>query len=68
MAESLFLFKALAIVRGLHLLRGAGGTLGHLDLRQVAFAAAHIVAAFTDVTGNTHIFHFNHLFDSRMLH
>jgi hypothetical protein len=48
-------------VRGLHLLRIAGALLGHFDLRQVALAAAHIVAALADITGNADVFHIYHL-------
>jgi hypothetical protein len=58
--ELLFLV-ALAVVRGLHLLRIAGALLGHFDLGQVALAAAHIVAALADITGNADVFHIYHL-------
>ena len=58
--ELLFLV-ALAVVRGLHLLRIAGALLGHFDLRQVTLAAAHIVAALADITGNADVFHIYHL-------
>ena len=63
--ELLFLV-ALAVVRGLHLLRIAGALLGHFDLRQVTFAASHIVAACADITGNTDVFHIDHLSADRM--
>ena len=63
--ELLFLV-ALAVVRGLHLLRIAGALLGHFDLGQVALAAAHIVAALADITGNTDVFHIDHLSTDRM--
>ena len=48
-------------MRGLHLLRIAGALLGHFDLGQVALAAAHIVAALADITGNADVFHIYHL-------
>ena len=37
--------------------------LRHLDLRQITFAAVHVVTALADIAGNTCVFHFYHLFD-----
>ena len=60
LGELLFLV-VLAVVRGLHLLRIAGALLRHFDLGQFALAAAHIVAALADITGNADVFHIYHL-------
>ena len=57
---------ALAVVRGLHLLGGAVALLRHLDLRQITFAAVHIVAARADITGHADVFHAYHLFVHRL--
>ena len=62
----LFLFVILAVVRGLHLLGGAGAVLCHFDLGQITLAALHIVAALADIAGHTCVFHFYRLLGSRL--
>ena len=64
--RNLLFFVALAVVRGLHLLGGAAALLRHLDLRQITFAAVHIVAARADITGHADVFHAYHLFVHRL--
>jgi len=59
--RTLLLLVVLAVVRGVHLLCGAGALLCHLDLGQVALAAAHVVAALADITGHADVFHVYHL-------
>ena len=53
------LFFAPSAIAAMVLLTGA--LLGHFDLGQVALAAAHIVAALADITGNADVFHIYHL-------
>ena len=46
-------------MRRFDLLGRAGAVLRHLDLRQTALAAFHVVTALADITNHTGIFHFH---------